>query len=86
MKGASLDRFLLRRQGRTWDGVPGIAVKNLSGAAIRRFRTLARRSGRVEPGIGREPVSDLIDKLRLREGARLKRAALLLFHKDRSAS
>lgn len=84
LKGAALDRFLLRRQGRTWDGVPvpGVTVKDLSGAAIRRFRTLARRSGRVEPGIGREPVYDLIDKLRLREGARLKRAALLLFHKD----
>ena len=84
LKGAALDRFLLRRQGRTWDGVPvpGVTIKDLSGTAIRRFRTLARRSGRVEPGIGREPVSDLIDKLRLREGARLKRAALLLFHKD----
>ena len=22
LKGAALDRFLLRRQGRTWDGVP----------------------------------------------------------------
>ncbi len=84
LKGAALDRFLLRKQGRTWDGVPvpGVTFKDLSGASIRRFRTLARRSGRVEPGIGREPVPNLIDKLRLREGTRLKRAALLLFHED----
>jgi ATP-dependent DNA helicase RecG len=84
LKGAALDRFLLRKQGRTWDGVPvpGVTLKDLSSGAIKRFRALARQSGRVEPGIGREPVAVLIDKLRLREGARLKRAALLLFHKD----
>jgi len=84
LKGAALDRFLLRRQGRTWDGVPvpGVAIRDLSGAAIKRFRTLANRSGRVEPGILRVPVLDLIDKLRLSEGARLKRAALLLFLRD----
>lgn len=70
--------------GRTWDGVPvpGVTVKDLSGAAIRRFRTMARRSGRVEPGSLREPIAGVIDKLRLREGAYLKRAALLLFHED----
>jgi len=84
LKGAALDRFLLRRQGRTWDGVPvpGVAIRDLSGAAIKRFRTLANQSSRVEPGILRIPVLNLIDKLRLNEGNRLKRAALLLFHKD----
>ena len=84
LKGAALDRFLLRKQGRTWDGVPvpGVTVKDLSAATLRRFRTLARKSGRVEPGSLGAPVASLIDKLRLREGARLKRAALLLFHKD----
>ncbi len=84
LKGAALDRFLLRRQGRTWDGVPapGVTLKDLSGAAVRRFRMLAGNSGRVEPGTLRAPLVDLIDKLRLREGAQLKRAALLLFHDD----
>ena len=84
LKGAALDRFLLRRQGRTWDGVPvpGVTVKDLSGAAVKRFRALAKGRGRVEPGILREPVASLVDKLKLREGAYLKRAALLLFHED----
>jgi len=84
LKGAALDSFLLRKQGHTRDGmpVPGVTVKDLSGIAIRRFRTMARRSGRVEPGSLREPTAGLIDKLRLREGAYLKRAALLLFHED----
>ena len=84
LKGAALDRFLLRKQGRTWDGVPvpGVTVKDLSTAAIKRFRTLANTRGRVEPGVLREPVAGLIDKLRLRDGEYLKRAALLLFHED----
>jgi len=84
LRGASLDRFLLRKQGRTWDGVPvpGVAVKELATAAIKRFRTLARASGRVEPGILRESVAGLIEKLKLRDGTYLKRAAVLLFHED----
>ena len=62
--------------------MPGVAGKDLSTAAIKRFRTLAKASGRVEPGILREPVAGLLDKLKLREGAYLKRAAVLLFHED----
>jgi len=49
LKGVALDRFLLRRQGRTWDGVPvpGVKVGNLSPVAMRQFRTLASASGRL---------------------------------------
>lgn len=61
LKGAALDRFLLRRQGRTWDGVPvpGVTAQDLSAAAVKRFRALAKGRGRVEPGIraNRSPVS-----------------------------
>ena len=51
LKGAALDRFILRRHGRTWDGVPvpGVKIADLSKAAIRRFRELAASSGRVDP-------------------------------------
>lgn len=84
LKGAALDRFLLRKQGRTWDGVPmpGLSPRDLSTSAIQRFRSLARQSGRVEPGILREAVPNLLEKLKLRDGAYLKRAAALLFHED----
>jgi ATP-dependent DNA helicase RecG len=46
LKGAALDRFLLSKQGRTWDAVPvpHVAVGDLSGEAIARFRKLAGRS------------------------------------------
>lgn len=84
MKGAALDRFLLRRQGRTWDGVPvpGVKISHLSTAAIRQFRELARASGRLDPVDLRASKAALIEKLQLTEGAYLKRAAVLLFHDD----
>jgi len=84
LKGAALDRFLLRRQGRTWDGVPvpGVKITRLSGAAIRQFRDLARTSGRIDPADLRSSKAALIEKLQLTEGTYLKRAAVLLFHDD----
>ena len=84
LKGAALDRFLLRRYGRTWDGspVPGVAVADLSPAALARFRTLASRSGRLDTAALAESNARLLEKLKLTEGRYLKRAALLLFHPD----
>lgn len=84
LKGAALDRFLLRKYGRTWDGVPvpHVTLRDLSRPAIALFRKLARQSQRLEPGLLRESTAALIEKLNLLEGAYLKRAALLLFHPD----
>jgi len=84
LKGAALDRFLLRRQGRTWDGVPmpGVKVSDLSPIAIRQFRNLAANSGRLEPADLGATDASLIEKLNLTEGGYLKRAAVLLFHED----
>jgi len=84
IKGASLDRFLLHKQGRTWDGVPVPKVKagDLSAQAIRKFREMAARSGRLDPADLRVSDAALIEKLKLTEGDYLKRAALLLFHED----
>lgn len=84
LKGAALDRFLLRKYGRTWDGVPvpHVALRDLSRPAIALFRKLARQSQRLEPGLLRESAATLIEKLNLTEGIYLKRAALLLFHSD----
>ncbi len=84
LKGAALDRFLLRKQGRTWDGVPvpKVGVDDLSVAAIDAFRTLARGGRRMEPAVLAEPAASLIDKLHLLDGQYLKRAAVLLFHAD----
>jgi len=84
LKGAALDKFLLRKQGKHWDAVPvpHVAAKDLSKAAIDRFRKLARQSQRLDSTTLREATPALIEKLRLRDGPYLKRAAVLLFHPD----
>lgn len=84
LKGAALDKFLLRKQGKHWDGVPvpRVAVKDLSKTAVDAFRKLARQSQRLDSATLHEATPPLIEKLRLTDGAYLKRAALLLFHPD----
>jgi len=84
LKGAALDRFLLRKQGRTWDGVPvpRVSSADLSVAAIAGFRKRAERGGRIELATLSESDVGLLEKLQLIEGEFLKRAAVLLFHPD----
>ncbi|MCY4028224.1 MAG: putative DNA binding domain-containing protein [Acidobacteria bacterium] len=84
LKGAALSRFLLRKQGLHWDGVPvpHARLEDLSEAAVDRFREEARRSGRLDAALLAEPTPALVDRLHLRERSHLKRAALLLFHPD----
>lgn len=87
LKGAALDRFLLRKQGKRWDGVPvpRVTLADLSDLAFSHFRKRAVTSKRLP----KEEVSVsnnlLLEKLRLIEGTYLKRAALLLFHPDPEA-
>ena len=82
LRGSALNRFLLAGRGRTWDDVPlpGIGLKDLDDRAINRFRRMAVASRRLPPEARDEPVDRLIENLRLRDGAHLKRAAALLFH------
>jgi ATP-dependent DNA helicase RecG len=84
LKGAALDKFLLSKQGRNWDGVPvpNVAAKDLSKAAVETFRKMARQSQRLDSDILGESISGLLEKLHLLDGSHLKRAAVLLFHPD----
>ena len=84
LKGASLERFLLRKQGRTWDGVPipRVGLRQLSRTAFATFRKLARQGLRNDATLQREPIPSLLEKLNLLDGKLLKRAAVLLFHAD----
>jgi ATP-dependent DNA helicase RecG len=84
LKGAALDRFLMRRYGRTWDSapVPGVTVRQLSATAFKVFRDLAKQSDRVNETDLRGSREKLLEKLRLVDGKYLTRAAVLLFHPD----
>ena len=84
LRGAALDRFLLRKLGRHWDGVPvpHLTMDDLEPRAIQAFRKLAGKSGRLSAESLAESDAVLVEKLHLTEGRFLKRAATLLFHAD----
>ncbi len=84
LKGAALSRFLLKKQGLHWDGVPVpyVAVGDLDSRTLADFRRQAWHSQRLSAEILKEPDPSLLDKLHLLEGDYLKRAAVLLFHPD----
>ena len=84
LKGAALDRFMLRKQGKTWDGVPVpyLKAEDLDNATFDQFRKFAKKSGRMDEADLQDSNTELLDKLRLVEGNYLKRAAALVFHPD----
>ena len=84
LTGASLDSFMLRKQGVTWDSVPVpyVTSNDLSGDAIKHFINNAIKKGRLESTIEGEATNNLIDKLNLYKNNYLTNAAILLFHED----
>jgi ATP-dependent DNA helicase RecG len=84
LKGAALNRFLLHKQGKHWDGVPvpHVGIGDLDKSAIAYFRKRAAASGRVSAETLNEKDQLLIERLHLLDGQYLKRAAVLLFHPD----
>ena len=65
--------------------MPGVSVDDLDTQAIARFCERAIRSKRLGAEILEDDDRTLIEKLRLTDGAYLKRAAVLLFHPDPEA-
>ncbi|MCL2806309.1 MAG: putative DNA binding domain-containing protein [Treponema sp.] len=84
LTGNALDEFLLRRQGKTWDGVPVPYVKfdDFESDAFKAFRRNAIGSARLTAKDLEITDEMLLKNLRLIEGDYMKRAALLLFHQD----
>ncbi|MCH8569589.1 MAG: putative DNA binding domain-containing protein [Balneolales bacterium] len=84
LKGAALDKFLLQKKGKRWDGVPvpDVSTNDLKQETFDFFRKRAFRSQRI----GEESLTDsndhLIENLQLKEGKFLKRASILLFHSN----
>lgn len=84
LKGASLDHFLLRKQGLRWDAVTVAAptLDELHMPTIARFKRMAVHNGRLSEATLQDSDSIRLEKLRLIENQQLKRAAVLLFHAD----
>lgn len=84
LTGNALDEFILKKQGKTWDGVPvpHIKVSDLDIVAFREFRKKALLSKRLTEADLAMDNEELIDSLLLADGNYLKRAAVLLFHEN----
>ena len=82
LKGAVLDKFLLQKKGKRWDGVPvpNISKNDLKQETFDFFRKRAFRSKRIDEESLADSNEQLIDNLQLKEGKFLKRASILLFH------
>lgn len=82
LKGAALDKFLLQKYGKKWDGViiPNVAVTDLKPATFDLFKEKGIDSKRLDKKSFKESPSQLLENLNLIEGGFLKRAAILLFH------
>ena len=84
LRGDALAKFLLKRQGKKWDGVPvpNVTADNLKNETFDFFRKRATKSKRLEPedlaGTNQELLVSL--QLYLDDEKMLKRAAILLFH------
>ena len=82
LTGSALDEFMLRKQGKTWDGVPVPYVKEseFHRDAFLVFRKKALESSRLTSVDLEIDDAALLSNLMLTEGDYLKRAAILLFH------
>ena len=85
LTGASLNEFLLRKSGKTWDDViePRATYDDIDENTIKIFIQDAEKSGRL-PESGELSIPQLLDKLRLSENGQLKRGAVILFGKEPS--
>ena len=83
LSGASLNEFLLKKSGRTWDASieDRATLDDIDPASIQRFLKDAEQTGRLPDTRDLAPV-DLLKKLRLASGDQLTCAALVLFGKD----
>jgi len=84
LKGPSLDKFLLQKKGKRWDGVPvpKVSAKDLKQETFNFFRKRAFKSQRIEEDILTDSNELLLENLQLKENEFLKRAAILLFHSN----
>jgi ATP-dependent DNA helicase RecG len=82
LKGAALDKFLLQKKGKRWDGVPvpNVSINDLKQETFDFFRNRALRSQRIDEESLADSNEQLIENLQLKEDKYLKRASLLLFH------
>lgn len=83
LTGASLNEFLLKKLGKTWDDVidPRASFEDIDEKTVNTFLKASENAGRLPENNGIS-IPELFEKLRLTENGQLKRSALVLFGKD----
>ena len=84
LNGASLQQFVLKKMGRSWDDIVNdrATIDDLDQSAIDYFLRKGYENGRISDEERHEPIEMLLENLNLvNEEGKLKNAALLLFAK-----
>lgn len=83
LTGASLNEFLLKKSGKTWDDViePRATFDDIDESTFSAFLKMSEEKGRMPETIGLT-ISQIFDKLLLTENGQLKRSAVVLFGKN----
>ncbi|MBI3135689.1 MAG: putative DNA binding domain-containing protein [Bacteroidetes bacterium] len=83
LTGASLNEFLLKKSGKTWDDViePRASFDDIDEKTVAIFLKASEKAGRLPENNGLS-LPELFEKLRLTENGQLKRAAIILFGKE----
>ncbi len=81
LKGPRLNQFLLKKAGKTWDGIiePNATFNDIDLQAIEYFKKRAVKSKRMPFLMDESRVNVILENLLLLENNKLKRAAILLF-------
>ena len=83
LTGVELNEFLLKKAGKTWDDVieEGATVRDIDDASVAKFIEDSKEKGRM-PDTNDLSTFQILEKLKLTEGEKLKRAAIIMFGKD----
>jgi ATP-dependent DNA helicase RecG len=83
LTGTSLNEFLLKKSGKTWDDViePRATFEDINEKTVTTFLKASENAGRLPENEGL-PLPELFEKLRLAENGQLKRSAIILFGKE----
>lgn len=83
LSGATLNEFLLRKSGKTWDDVieQRATFEDIDEKTVATFLKASENAGRL-PENDNLTLPELFEKLRLTENGQLKRAAIVLFAKE----
>ncbi len=83
LTGNRLNEFLLKKAGKTWDDVieDRATINDIDEESIKKFITVAEKTNRL-PEVTGLTNFEILEKLRLTEGDKYKRAAIILLGKD----